>query len=253
MIDIHSHVVPGIDDGSDSLATTIEMIKIAQAAGTSKIVATPHYIRGRFENHFSSIIKHVDKLNEQLKQNNLEVEVIYGQEVYLDKYSLDLLKNGVIGCINNSKYMLVEFAMDELPSNAMDILYELKIQGVRPIIAHPERYLFIQKDITAVNEFIENGCYFQINTGSITGIFGKEVQKTANKLIENGICHFIASDAHSARRRCPGLQHALEKTKHIDRVVAKNALKNAENIVNNKDIINVAKVIEKKKKFFFFR
>lgn len=152
MVDIHSHIIPGIDDGSNSLETTLNMMSIAKEAGVTKMVATSHYYRGKFENSISVIEKKANELNYTLKEKGVDIDVIPGQEVFIDNYTLKDYKEGIIGTINNTDYMLVEFDMMSLGENAIDTLYELQIKGIKPIIAHPERYTYIQKDIYKINE-----------------------------------------------------------------------------------------------------
>lgn len=252
MIDIHSHIIPGIDDGSDSIETTLKMMKIAEESGLTKMVATSHYFRGRFENSIDDIAKKAQELNKVFKEKFVNIEVIPGQEVFIDNYTLEAYKNGVIGCIQNTNYMLVEFDMGTLPENASDILYELQVSGIKPIIAHPERYGYIQEDIYKINDLIDEGIYFQINAGSVTGVFGKTVQKTAVKLIENNIVSFIASDAHTTGRRCPGYKYALNEISKFDKSMARNFVKNADYLIENGNIRNTARKLKRKKGFFSF-
>lgn len=252
MVDIHSHIIPGIDDGSNSLETTLKMMAIAEESGVTKMVATSHYFRGKFENSINDISKKVKELNEVFKEKSINIEVIPGQEVFIDNHTLEAYKNGVIGCIQNTNYMLVEFDIGILPENACDILYELQVSGVKPIIAHPERYSYVQEDIYKINDLIDEDIYFQVNAGSVTGIFGKTVQKTALKLIENNVVSFIASDAHTTGRRCPGYNKSLDEISKIDKSFAKKFLINANYLVENTNIENTARKLKRKKGFFSF-
>lgn len=250
MIDIHCHIVPGIDDGSSDLETSVKMLNIAEKSDLNKIITTPHYIRNRYENSFKSIVKCVEQLNIEAQRNNIAVELFPGQEVMADKYTLDLYKEGELGCLNNSSYMLIEFPMDVLPDDALDIIYELKLLGLKVIIAHPERYLYIQENLTVVNKFIEEKCFFQINAASITGLFGKKVSSAALKLIGNGVCHFIASDAHSAGGRRPDIAEAMALVRHDFKSVYSSLQNNAQCVLENKEIDYNIKKIQKKKGLF---
>lgn len=252
MIDIHCHIVPAVDDGSDALSTSIEMLNMAEKSGLKKIIATPHYIRNRYENSFQLMSQKVQELNSEAKKNNIEVELFPGQEIMADKYTLDLYKQGVIGCLNNSRYMLIEFPMDVLPDNALDIIYELNLLGVRTILAHPERYLYIQENITSINKFIEEKCLFQLNATSITGLFGKKIKETAFRLIENGLCQFIASDAHSSGKRCPDIAKAMSSIERDYKGIYNSVQVNAKCVLENSDVNYCVNKLEEKKGFFSF-
>lgn len=252
MIDIHCHVLPGIDDGSENLDMSLEMLGIAEENNTTKIIATPHYYRGNYENKFKDILKHVENLNTVIKAKKINIEIFPGQEIFVDKYTLDLYKDGTIHTLNDSKYMLVEFPMDVFPSDAIDMIYELKLLGVRPIVAHPERYIYINGDLMNINKFIEEGCLFQINTSSIIGLLGKRVKETAHSLMDNGLCHFIASDAHSAYKRCPNLGLVMEDIKEEYKEIYTSVQRNAQCILENEEIDVRMKIIEKKKGLFSF-
>ncbi|URZ03572.1 tyrosine-protein phosphatase [Clostridium felsineum] len=252
MVDIHSHIIPGIDDGSNSIETTLEMLSIAKERGITKMVASSHYYRGRFENSISSIEKKTNELNEILKEKAVGIDIIPGQEVFIDNYTLDAYKEGKIGCIKNTNYMLVEFDMMHLNENVVDILYELQIKGIKPIIAHPERYTYIQKDIYKINELMEGNIYFQVNAGSIEGLWGKTVQNTALRLIEEGVATFISSDAHSTGKRAPGYNKALEEVIKIDRKLGEKIVKNANSLIENENIENTVRKLKKNKGFFAF-
>lgn len=253
MIDIHSHVVPEVDDGSRAVDTSLEMLKIAHQDGTKILIATPHFYRNRYECNFGDIQNHVKNLNELAKKADIDIKILPGQEIFLDKYSSDLYKSGTIGTINNSRYMLIETSLvGSKPKDLMDNIYELKLLGVMPIIAHPERYEFVIKDNTEINDFIKEGCLFQITSTSITGGFGKEVKKTAENLVKNGICNFIGSDAHTTGRRCPKIREALEEIKNIDEEVYNSINKNSLSLINNEKLNIKMELIKRKKKLFPF-
>lgn len=254
MIDIHSHVLPAIDDGSKEMDMTLKMLEIAIDRGTDKIVATPHYRTGYFENNYEDVKKIVDEVNAIVKSKAMSIQVVLGQEIFLDSHTLEMYKKGVIGCIGNTKYMLVELPMDSMAKNSLDIIYELKLKGVKPIIAHPERYSYIIERPSLINSFVEEGCLFQINAGSITGLFGKKVQKTSEILIEHRICNFIASDAHSIGRRCPGIKEGFEIVENLNKDLAKDVMNNPQILLDNGQIfLKSEKIKEKKKLFNFFK
>jgi protein-tyrosine phosphatase len=254
MIDIHSHILPGIDDGAKDMEDSIKMLKMAEAKGTKTIVATPHYIRGRYENHYDEVAALHAQLKLAAKASGINVEILLGQEVMLDKYSLKLCKEKKLRGINGSSYMLIEFPFDNLPKDALDLIYELRLLDIKPIIAHPERYEYIYKTPTAINDFIEEGCLFQVNTGSLQGIFGKKVQSTAKLLVREGIVDFLASDTHSINRRCPGLMEGFSEAAIIDKEIEKKVAGNIELLLLDKAIeINRQKIQKRKSIFQLFK
>ena len=216
-IDIHSHILPGIDDGSKSMEMSIQMLKMAEAKGTKTIVATPHYMKSVYENYYDDVSLVHQQLKLAAASAGVNIEILLGQEIMLDKYSLKLCKEKKLRGINGTNYLLIEFPMEKLPKDAIDLIYELRVAGIKPIVAHPERYDYINKTPTVINDFIEEGCLFQINTGSLEGLFGKKVQSCAKMLVEERLANFIASDAHTLNKRCPGLLEGVHVAKTLDK------------------------------------
>ncbi|MHC6178760.1 tyrosine-protein phosphatase [Clostridium sp. JNZ X4-2] len=252
MIDIHSHILPGIDDGSKSMEETMEMLKLTEADGIENIVATSHFYRGYYDNKWIDIKKLTGKVKAAAKKQNITLNIISSQEVMLDNHTLESYRSSEIGCIEGTSYMLVELPMMTMPKDAMNIIYELEIKGVRPILAHPERYRYIIDNPYKINEFLDEKCLIQINTGSITGIFGKKVKNTARILIKNGVCSFIASDAHSIGGRCPGISRAVKTASRIDDHIYGRIEENCEKLLQNQIINPCSERIKGKKGIFNF-
>lgn len=253
MIDTHCHIIPGIDDGAGDVKTSLEMLKIAEEDGIKTIIATPHYYRNKYECNIEDAKNHLDKLKELSQSEGISVEIIQGQEVFLDKYTVDLYKDGTIGTINNSKYILVETSFaGSKPKDVLENIYEIRLLGLTPILAHPERYGFIIKDNSSINEFIKEGCLFQITSSSITGIFGKDVKKTSENLIKSGICNFIGSDAHTTGRRSPRMKEALEEVRKLNENAYESIEKNSEAVISNKELDIKMELVKKKRRFFPF-
>ncbi|MFR9239374.1 MAG: tyrosine-protein phosphatase [Clostridium baratii] len=253
MIDIHSHILPGIDDGSKKISMTLDMVKRASLDGTTDIVATPHYRKGYFYVPYKEVKEIATNLNKLVKEEGIYCNIHYGQEVYYSESIIEDLENGEIGTINNGQYMLVEFPMRRIPEEAIDYMYELKLRGITPIIAHPERYKDFMSDITKINDFINEGCLFQINAGSILGEFGSEVKKCTEKLIKNRIYNFIGSDAHNDATRKTGISDALYSISRIDKVLEENIRESSIKLLNNEYIEFIGEKIMKKKLFSIFR
>ncbi|WP_368490060.1 tyrosine-protein phosphatase [Clostridium sp. BJN0013] len=252
MVDIHSHILPGVDDGSKSMDETLKMLKLAELDGVKTIVATPHFYRGYYENSYEDIMKLGQQVRSAAKKANIAVNIVLGQEVFLDKYILKDYKLGKVGCIEGTDYILVEFPMTVLLKDALDIIYELQVMGIRPILAHPERYKYIIDKPSKINEFLDERCLLQINTGSIKGIFGKKVKSTAEILISSGVCSFIASDAHSTTGRSPGISEALKIAAEFKSGIFEMLQSNCERLLKNQFIEFVSERIKERKSIFKF-
>ncbi len=236
MIDVHSHVLPGLDDGSKDLDTSIAMLKKYVQEGTDGIIVTPHYIKGRYEVSYEMMLESLHELKDNIKNLGVDIELYPGQEIYLDNSSIDLFKNGIIRGLNGSRYALVELPMDSWSDSYVDLMYELGVLGAVPIVAHPERYRYVQDDLRVLNGLIREGCLFQINAGSLLGTSGKSAEATAIDMIKNGLANFMASDAHNSTRRPAGLIEAFDKVYKIDRKFEDYALDNAELIIEDQEI-----------------
>lgn len=245
MIDIHSHIINDIDDGSKSEEMTIKMLKIAEQSGTSDIVATPHFMRGRFEVTYNQVVKRVENLKKIAKENFININIYSGQEIYYNEKILEYYNEGIIGTINNTKYMLIEFPILEFDiQNAINVLYELQIRGVVPIIAHPERYKQFIKNSSQINLLIKEGMLFQVNAGSINGDFGRDVKKTAIKYLNNNIYSFIGSDAHRDKGRNTDIKNLI---KTLEKEKIESFINNGKYMLNNEEIkFNGTQIKEKR-------
>lgn len=196
-IDIHSHILYGIDDGSKSLEESINIIKEHIKMGFTDIVVTPHYIENsKYKTNNIDKEKILKNLKKELKKQNIKINLYLGNEVFINNNIEELINKNEIATINNSKYLLIEFPMNEKPNNINNIIYELKIKGIIPIIAHPERYDYVEKNPNIVLEWIEEGAILQSNYGSIIGIYGSGPQKTIKKLLKKNLIDVLATDIH---------------------------------------------------------
>ena len=252
MVDIHSHIIPGIDDGSKSMEMTLDMIRNAEKEGTKEIIATPHYLLEYGEATIIEVKNYVKEINMLLENEKIDVKIYIGQEVYFTQKIIEDYMEGNIGTLNDSRYMLIEFQMDKFDKNIFDILYELQVRDIVPIIAHPERYKFFIEKPSLINEFINQEYLFQVNAGSITGKFGETVKKTANLLLKNNIYNFIGSDAHNIKNRSTGLKDAI---KLLYNDMNRDIFEDSSNkILKNEKIEFLGeKIMEKKSIFSFFK
>ena len=245
MVDIHSHIINEIDDGSKSIEMTINMLKKAEESGTTDIIATPHFMRGRFEVEYKDVIKRAEELKKIVKENNIHINIYVGQEVYYSKNLLEYYNDKIIGTINNTKYMLIELPMLEFDiDEVINTIYELQIRGIVPIIAHPERYKPFIKKPSMINKLINEGMLFQMNAGSISGDFGKDVKKTAAKYLEHNVYSFIGSDAHRDRGRDTDMSEALNILESYERKVFIN---NGKAMLQNEDVEFKGTAVKEKK------
>lgn len=247
MIDIHSHLIPGIDDGSKSMEMTLEMLRTAEKCGTKEIIATPHYLLEYGEAKIGEVKEYVKNINEKLKEENIDIKIYSGQEVYYTENIINDYVNENIGTLNDSRYMLIELDLRKFDENAFDYFYELQVKGITPIIAHAERYKFIRENPEMINRFVKEGYLIQMNIGSIEGKFGKEVQKTAQILLKHGIYNFIGSDAHNNSSRGMDVSNGLAL---IDEENLKKFYESSKSILNNEEIKFDGEIIKKKKSIF---
>lgn len=208
-IDIHCHIIPGIDDGAQNDNVAINMLRVAQKNGTRFIIATPHYVHGNTRYGFGTIVEKCAELNKLASSNGIDIIVHPGCEVFITPELIELYEQKLVDTLNGSRYMLVEFPMMSIPSYSDEILYKLQLKGIIPIIAHPERNSVIQSNPELLENLVERGILSQVNSRSIVGMNGREVKKTALSLLKKGLVHFIASDAHSDGTRNPDLRKAV--------------------------------------------
>jgi len=250
MVDIHSHIIPGIDDGAKNMEMTLEMLKNAEREGTTEIIATPHYLLEYGEATIKEVKNHVKKINELLEDEKIDVKIYSGQEVYFTEKIIEDYMNGEIGTLNDSRYMLIEFPMEKFNENIFDIIYELQVRDIIPIIAHPERYKPFMKTPALINDFINQGYLFQVNAGSIQGKFGENVRKTADIFLKNHIYNFMGSDAHNITNRNTGLKDALDLlNKDMNRNIFEDSSKK---VLKNEKIEFLGGKIKEKKSLFSF-
>lgn len=211
MIDIHTHILPMIDDGPATVQESIEMCKIAANDGIKKIIATPH-VQNKVDNE-NTILEKIEVLNQSSKQEGLDLVIFPGAEVYLNDQLLhaDILKESRILTLNgNRKYILLEFSFQWIPPETEQVIFALKTMGFTPILPHLERNSRVQNNPAILIRFIELGAILQVTAQSIIGNFGVASKKCVLWMLKNRLVHVIASDAHSSVGRPPILSHALK-------------------------------------------
>ena len=211
MIDFHNHILPNVDDGSKSVEMSLDMLREAENQGITDVVNTVHYQHPKMEGKNTSydfIISEINKLQSAVDQNNINIKIHPGSEVFFS-YNLTEILDNPITTIGNGKYMLIEFQTLAFPKHYEETIFKLQTKGVTPIIAHPERYRSIQNDISIVEGWIDRGYIIQIDCGSLLNHFNQNTMKVAKKMIKQGLCHIVGSDSHNNKKRNFCLKDAL--------------------------------------------
>jgi protein-tyrosine phosphatase len=222
VIDIHCHILPGIDDGPNHIDESLEMAKIASRDGITTIVATPHIKEPPYPRE--NIAIKAAALNDRLREEGIPLNVLQGADV---SFTVDA--SAVRGyTINRTRYILIEFPHLYLPGNAKEVIFRLMMHGYRPIITHPERNLSILGTPRLFFDLLDTGLLVQITADSLTGAFGLDIQECASYFLKKRVVNFIATDAHSSRERRPELSGAVKIAARIlgkeqaDRLVTLN-------------------------------
>ena len=209
MIDIHCHILPGIDDGPSQLSESVRMAEIAAADGIHTIVATPHL---NDTVHPAGLIREkVDRLNNALQKNNISITILSGADV-ASHMPLSILPQFTL---NKTAYILIEFPYSHLPRTAKDTIFKVLVSGLKPIITHPERNPSIIADPNLLFQLLDSNVHVQITADSLTGAFGRDAEDCAVYLLKKGAVDIIASDAHSADYRKPILSKGLRIAEKI--------------------------------------
>ncbi len=207
MIDLHTHILPGIDDGAGSIEAALEMAEMAAASGTLAVAATSHGNTGAFtiEQYWDAY----EELSQELTRNDIPLELYPGMEIFMDHNVEQKLADGSLLTINETRYVLVEFALEEELWMVNDYLQMLDEAGYIPVIAHAERYAFVQRFPEEVYQWVMRGCVIQVNKGSLLGAYGKKEADMALSLLSHNLIHVVASDAHSPQHRTPKMGNAV--------------------------------------------
>lgn len=207
MIDLHTHILPGLDDGAGSWEDSLEMARMAVNGGTSVLAATCHSnLPGQRPLDFTAKYREkLDRLRLLLRQNGIPLQVAEGMEVFGDRSVVGKLETGQLLTLNQTRFVLIEFALDIPAAEIYVILDRLLERGYRPVLAHPERYRCVRQSIVHVEEWYRMGTAIQINKGSVLGRFGRKIAETADRLLRAGLVSLAASDAHGPLQRTAAL------------------------------------------------
>lgn len=238
MIDVHSHILPNIDDGSRSIEETFNLIKEAKEAGFEGIVCTSHYMENYYETNRPEREVWINAIHENLENKNIDMNLYLGNEIYMSDNIIELLEDGKATTMNDTSYVLFELPMNAEPMNLYDMVYEMQQYKIVPILAHPERYSFVQTDPELIYDLIDKGVLMQANYGSIIGQYGKKAQMIVQKFLENNMIHMLGTDVHRQNTIYPKIPEIILELKSLigEEKVKELTTINPELVINNKRI-----------------
>jgi protein-tyrosine phosphatase len=210
LIDLHSHLLPGIDDGSKNFAMSLAMARLAAADGISTIACTPHILPGVYNNSGPAIRRAVARLTETIAQADIPISLVAGADVHIAP-DLDVqLRAGRALTLNNSRYFLLEPPHHVLPPRLEDLIFGLQTAGYVPILTHPERLSWIEGHYDLIGRLVSSSVLMQITAGSVMGRFGRRPRYWAERMLDEGLCHLLATDAHNTEQRSPRMAEARD-------------------------------------------
>ena len=215
MIDVHLHILPGVDDGPATLGDALSLARSLVQEGVRVAVATPHYNDEYPQRPACEIRERVGNLQRELDRYAIPLRLLTGHEVLIQPGLAADVQNGRIATLNGSRYLLLELWNSSWMPETERVIFELRVLGVVPLLAHPERYVAIQQDSNRLKALIEQGVLAQLTAGSLVGMQGKTARKCAEMLLKRGLIHCIASDAHGPGRRPPSILQGIQAAERI--------------------------------------
>ncbi|WNR43520.1 tyrosine-protein phosphatase [Paenibacillus roseipurpureus] len=254
MIDIHSHILPDLDDGATDLDHAIQMARQAAQQGITAVIATPHHRNGRYMNEASFVSEQVQRFQEELIERQIPLRVHAGQEVRVYRELIEDIEMKRTSTLNGSRYLLLEFPSDRISAGIEELLHELLLMDIVPIITHPERNREIVENPKKLLELVQLGALTQVTAHALLGDFGRSIQSFSLELCRNHLTHFIASDAHNTAKRGFALAQAYEVVrKELGPDYVSTFQNNANRIIHNLSIETLPPVWPKSKWFQFWK
>ncbi|QNK55283.1 tyrosine-protein phosphatase [Paenibacillus sp. PAMC21692] len=210
MIDIHTHILPGIDDGASDWEETLRLANAAVKDGITAIIATPHHANGKYINAAHEVKQLAERVDKRLNEEGIPLRVLHGQEIRIHDGLPEAWERGELLSLSGSRYMLIELPSSHIPKSMGELMHELAVLGLVPIIAHPERNSAIARDPRLLEEMVMRGAFAQVTSHSLLGGFGRSVERTAWTLCRSGLIHMVSSDAHDTNRRGFRLKEAYQ-------------------------------------------
>jgi len=258
LIDLHCHILPGVDDGSKDLRMSLDLARAAVDQGISHSLLTPHHMDGQYTNHKMAVISETAEFQAALNEKKIPLTVYPSQEVHLTGELMEAVAaDDILFMDETNKYLLLELPHDGIPEYANDMIFDLITRGIIPVIAHPERNQGIQITPDRLYEFVKMGCLTQLTASSYVGIFGKKVQKLTEEIIKANLGFTFASDAHNFKGRRFLMKEAFDKLEAEEGMEKAELFNtNAKNIINGDAVSEMdyqkLSSITKKKRFWFF-
>lgn len=215
MIDLHCHILPGIDDGAPTLEVSLAMARMAVADGITTLACTPHIYPGMYMNDGPGIKAARKVLQRELDEAGIPLQLVVGADVHLVPGLLDGLRSGAVPTLNGSRYFLLEPSHTTPPPRLEDAVFNLIAAGYTPIITHPERLTWVESHYPVFLRLIEQGAWMQVTGAALLGTFGPRAKLWGERFVGEGHTHILATDAHSAGRRCPQLSTALQRVEQL--------------------------------------
>jgi protein-tyrosine phosphatase len=216
-VDMHSHLLPAIDDGSKSIEESLQLIQQLQKLGYRKLITTPHIMNDFYKNTPEIIYTKLNDLKKILEEQQIDLEIEAAAEYYLDEWFINQIQKGEKLLTFGNKYILFETNFYNKPAQLFDVIFNLQSQGYKPVFAHPERYFYLHTNFKTLEKIAERGVFLQLNLNSLSGYYAKPAQDLAEKMIDQQLVHFVGSDCHS-QRHIEALKHT-----HTKRLYAKLA------------------------------
>ncbi|WP_459756004.1 tyrosine-protein phosphatase [Pediococcus ethanolidurans] len=255
MIDLHCHILPGVDDGSPDIETSLKLAEVAVEQGITHMLLTPHHMDGDYLNHKADVIEKTTAFQEALDRNQIRLTVFPGQEVHITGELIQATdRDDILFADESNRYLILELPHNEVPEYTEKMLFALQTRGITPILVHPERNQGFMQDPDKLYEFVSQGCLTQLTASSYVGVFGEHVQKFTEQIVDAGLGFVFASDAHNLKGRNFKMTQAFEKLeKNKGKRFVEIYKENAKRIINGDDVIlgDIHHIHDKKKKKFW--
>jgi protein-tyrosine phosphatase len=209
VIDLHSHILWGVDDGASTVEDSLDMARMAVADGIEVMACTPHFMPGLYDNKAPDIRNRVAQLNDVFLQQGIDLALVTGGDAHMRPDFVEALQRGDILSLHDTRYVLFEPPHTNMPKRMDELVFNIAMAGYVPIVTHPERYKWIEQNYDMFTSLSDNGAWMQVTAGSLTGRFGKRAQYWAQRLLAEGRVNILATDAHNCRSRPPLLAEAF--------------------------------------------
>ncbi|MGH2461263.1 MAG: tyrosine-protein phosphatase [Chloroflexota bacterium] len=215
MVDLHNHILPGVDDGAPTLDAALAMARVAQADGITTVVATPHRNPWAYHDDRADAERRLGELRAACGQAGIAIELRLGGEAHIAPDLVEQVQTGLALTINEGRFLLVEWPYDQYPEYSEQVIFDLQVRGIVPIVAHAERYRIVRRDPSYLATLVERGVLIQVTASSLLGEFGPATRKLTEILLTHGLAQVIASDSHAVDRRPPVLSAARDRAAEL--------------------------------------